>query len=360
MQYYLHPGLLNGDPFILVSSNDIFDSSAYSSLLREYINDKDSSAYITARRVQSYFQGGYLVIDKENKVKSIVEKPPQGKEPSEFINIVLHLHTKPDKLLDYLSHTSSASDDIYEKSLDRMINDGYKIKAVTYTGVWKTIKYPWNILNVMDHFSEQIKGHISSNSSISEKAVIDGNVIIEDNVKIFEGAVIRGSSHIGRNTVIGNGTLIRNSVIGDDCVVGYGTEIKHSYVGDGCWFHSNYIGDSILEGDCSFGAGAITANFRLDEANIKIKTGDNIIDTETDKLGAIVATGCRIGINASLLPGIKIGANTFIGSHVCLGENIEANKKVIAEPNYRILSNDTIRITNKKAALMKKLGGSNH
>jgi bifunctional UDP-N-acetylglucosamine pyrophosphorylase/glucosamine-1-phosphate N-acetyltransferase len=212
----------------------------------------------------------------------------------------------------------------------------------------------------MDHFSKQSKGHISSNSSISEKAVIDQNVIIEDNVRVFEGAVIRGGSYIGRNTVIGTGALVRDSIISDDCVVGYGTEVKHSYVGSGCWFHSNYIGDSILESDCSFGAGAITANFRLDEATIKIKEDSKIIDTETDKLGAIIASGCRIGINASLMPGIRIGAHTFVGSHVCLAENIEANKKVIAESHYRILSNDAVKISNKKSELMKKLDKSNH
>ena len=42
-----------------------------------------------------------------------------------------------------------------------------------------------------------------------------------------------------------------------------------------------------------------------------------------------------------------------------LAENIEANKKVIAEPTYRIMINDAAKIPNKKMDLMKKLGGSN-
>jgi NDP-sugar pyrophosphorylase family protein len=347
--------LIKSQTFILVSSNDVFDVSAYTALLSEYNNNKGYAVYIAARQVQNYFPGGYLVINRQNEISHIIEKPPQGQEPSNLINIVLHLHTQPDTLLKYLSSNTSNSDDIYESSIDRMIKDGHKMKAVQYDGFWQATKYPWHILKVMDHFSRQSSKQVSTSSHISTKAIVEGNVIIEDGVKVFEGAVIRGNSYIGRNTVIGTGALIRDSIIGDDCVVGYGTEIKHSYIGNKCWFHSNYIGDSIIEDDCSFGAGAITANFRLDEANIKVRTGSNKIDTETDKLGAIIGKGCRIGIHASLMPGIRIGAHSFIGSHVNLTDDIEANKKVIAEPNYRILSNDTIADADKRQELRRKL-----
>jgi NDP-sugar pyrophosphorylase family protein len=349
--------LIAGKAFILVSSNDVFDVSAYTTLLREYNSNKGYTVYIAARQVQNYFPGGYLVINRQNEISHIIEKPPQGQEPSNLVNIVLHLHTQPETLLEYLCNTTSSSDDVYENCIDHMIKDGHKMKAVQYDGFWQAIKYPWHILKVMDHFSQQSSKQESTRSHISNKAIIEGNVIIEDGVKIFEGAVIKGNSFIGRNTVIGTGALVRDSIIGDDCVVGYGTEIKHSYIGNKCWFHSNYIGDSVIEDDCSFGAGAITANFRLDESNIKVRTGPAKIDTETDKLGAIIGKGCRIGIHASLMPGIRIGDHSFIGSHVYLTDDIDANKKVIAEPNYRILPNDTKTDADKRHELRRKLTG---
>lgn len=349
--------LIAGEPFILVSSNDIFDATAYTRLLREYGRNKDYSVYISARQVQSYFPGGYLVVNDHNEISHIVEKPPRGQEPSNLINIVLHLHAQPEKLLKYLSSTTSTADDIYERSLDRMINDGQKIKAVTYDGAWKAIKYPWHILETMDHFSKQLIKQISPKARISDKAVIDSNVVIADNARVFEGAVIRGPSYIGHNTIIGNGALVRDSFIGDDCVVGYGTEIKHSYIGNKCWFHSNYIGDSVIEDDCSFGAGAVTANFRLDEANIKVRLGKDKVDTGTDKLGAFVGKGCRIGIHASLMPGVRIGANSFIGAQVYLIDDVESNKKVLAESHYRVMANDTEISEDKRQQLLKKLRG---
>jgi len=347
--------LIAQEPFILVNSNDILDASAYAALLREYEKNTTYSAYIIARQIQNYFPGGYLVVNENSEIKHIVEKPPEGKEPSNLINLVLHLHTKPGDLLDYLARVTSQSDDIYEKALEHMIHDDHKMKAVIYEGEWQAIKYPWHILDAMDYFAKQISQYISPSSQISEKAVIDGKVIIEDNVRVFEGAVIRGPSYIGQNSIIGNGALVRDSIIGNDCVIGYGTEIKHSYIGNECWFHSNYIGDSIIEDNCSFGAGAITANFRLDEASIKVKVSNGRIDSEHDKLGAIIGRDCRIGINTSILPGIKVGANSFIGSHLCLTRDLEANKMALIEPRYRVLSKKTGTIENKRQGLLKKL-----
>ena len=347
--------LLGDEPFILVNSNDIFDTSAYVQLINEYQRNSSYSGYLTARQVQDYFPGGYLVVNDDSEISHIVEKPPKGEEPSQLINIVIHLHNEPQRLLDYLAKTSSTADDVYEKALGRMIDDGCNMKAVVYGGAWQAVKYPWHILHAMDYFLGRLTHRISPTAQISERATVDGAVIIEDNVKLFEGAVIRGPSYIGRSSVIGNGVLVRNAVIGSDCVIGYGTEIKHSYIGDGCWFHSNYVGDSVIEDDCSFGAGAVTANFRLDETDIRLQVGGDKVDTGLDKLGALVGKGCRIGINASLMPGIRVGADCFVGPQVCLTHDLEAGKMALAEPRYRVLPNKTKPVGDKKQELLRRL-----
>jgi bifunctional UDP-N-acetylglucosamine pyrophosphorylase/glucosamine-1-phosphate N-acetyltransferase len=236
-----------------------------------------------------------------------------------------------------------------------MTGEGHTLKAVPYDGPWQAIKYPWHILDTMDYFADDIKSHVSPGCRISDKAAIDENVILEENVRVFEGAVIRGPGYIGRNSVIGNGALIRDSFIGSDCVVGYGTEIKHSYIGDGCWFHSNYIGDSVIEDDCSFGAGAITANFRLDENEINSRIGGSRIKTGRDKLGAIIARGCRIGINSSIMPGITIGADCFVGAQVNLTRNLEAGKMALARSDYMVAPNILSRDREKRLELMERL-----
>ncbi len=344
-------------PFILVNSNDVFETSAYVNLINEYRAHQSYSAYIVAHQIQDYFPGGYLITNANNEITHIVEKPPRGEEPSKLINIVIHLHSSPQKLLEYLNSTESTSDDIYERALDRMVHDNHKMKAVVYSGHWQAIKYPWHILDTMDYYSRSLVQRISPTSHISDTATVHGNVVIEDNVRVFEGAVIRGPGYIGKNSIIGNGALVRDSFIGDDCVIGYGTEIKHSYIGDRCWFHTNYIGDSIIEDDCSFGAGAVTANFRLDEAMISLKVDNNNVDTGHDKLGAIAAKGCRVGINASIMPGVRIGACSFVGPNVCLARDLKASTMALPESRYRVLPNKTWGPENKRQELLKKLKG---
>jgi len=346
---------LRSEPLIVVNPNDIFDASVYSSLLSEYDKNSAYSCYLVAHQTPDYFPGGYLVVNKDNEISRIVEKPPRGKEPSNLVNIVIHLHSEPKKLLAYLTKTKSDADDVYEKALDRMIKDGLGMKAVVYGGQWRTIKYPWHILGAMDYFLSRLTPRISPQAHISQRAVVDDNVTIEDNARVLEGAVLRGPSYIGRNSVVGNNVLVRNSMIGDGCVIGYGTEVKHSYIGDRCWFHSNYIGDSVIEDDCSFGAGTVLANLRFDEAKIVVEVGGDKVDTGYDKLGAIIGSGCRTGINASLIPGVRVGPDSFVGPHVCLARDLEAGKKVIAEPHYRVLPNETKLALEKRQQAFRKL-----
>jgi len=80
----------------------------------------------------------------------------------------------------------------------------------------------------------------------------------------------------------------------------------------------------------------VLANFRLDEGNIQIKVGDSLVDTGYDKLGAIVGRGCRIGVNANLMPGVRVGTDSFVGPQVCLHKDLRANKIVMPKSQYYV------------------------
>jgi bifunctional UDP-N-acetylglucosamine pyrophosphorylase/glucosamine-1-phosphate N-acetyltransferase len=245
---------------------------------------------------------------------------------------------------------------VYECALDLMVNEGHKIKIVPYRGFWKAVKYPWHIFGVVRYFLDRCQPSISPSAQISPKAVVEGKVIIEDNVRVLENAVIRGPAYIGAKSIIGNNVLIRDySHVGKNCVVGYSTEVKGSYIGDNCWFHSSYVGDSIIDDNCSLAAGTVLANFRFDEKNIKVTVGEESVDTGLDKFGAIMGSNSKTGINASIMPGVRIGPGSFVGSHVCLMRDLPPGKMVLMEPRYRTLDNRIAFGDDKKHDLMKKL-----
>ena len=346
--------LLHGQ-LLIINPNDVFSGSAYTKIIAEAARAAATSC-ILGYQVQKYFPGGYLQINSRNELLHIVEKPKPGEEPSNLVNILIHYHNNPEELLDYIKTVQTTKDDVYECALDNMVKAGHKIKVVPYDDFWAPIKYPWHIFKVMEYYLNNAKPYVAPSVRISEKATIEGKVILGDNVKVLENAVIRGPVYVGPNSIIGNNVLVRDySHIGSSSVVGYSTEIKHSYIGNHCWFHSNYVGDSIIDDNCSLGAGAVLANFRLDERNIHIKVGDSLIDTSYDKLGAIIGRGCRIGINAGLMPGVRMGPDSSVGPHVCLCQDLGADKTIMLESRYQVEDNETRVDEVKRQKLLKLL-----
>jgi NDP-sugar pyrophosphorylase family protein len=346
--------LLEGQ-VLVINPNDVFSRSAYTEIMAA-AKKAPANSYMLGYKVQEYFPGGYLQVNSRNGLVHIVEKPGPGNEPSSLVNILIHCHSNSKELLRYIDTVETTRDDVYECALDSMVKAGHKIRVIPYHDFWAPIKHPWHIFKVMEHFLDEAQSYVAPSARVSKKATIEGNVILSDNVRVLENAVIRGPVYVGANSIIGNNALVRDySHIGSDSVIGYCTEVKHSYVGDSCWFHSNYIGDSVVDDDCSLGAGAVLANFRLDEENIRIEVGDILMDTGYDKFGAIIGRGCRIGVNASLMPGVRVGPGSFVGPQVCLSEDVPANKMVLLESRHQVQRNETRLGKGKRAKLLDKL-----
>ena len=346
---FLHGQLL------VINPNDVFSSSACFKIMAE-AKKATASSYILGYQVEKYFPGGYLEVNSQNKLLHIVEKPAPGEEPSNLINILIHCHNDPEELLRRIETAETTRDDVYECALDNMVQAGHTIQVIPYDDFWAPIKYPWHIFKVMEYFLDNAQPYIAPSARISGKAGIEGNVILSDNVRVLENAVIRGPVYIGANSIIGNNALVRDySHIGSSSVIGHSTEVKHSYIGDNCWFHSNYVGDSVIDDDCSFGAGTVLANLRLDEANIKIKVGGSLVDTGFDKLGAMVGRGCRIGVNASLMPGVRLGPDSFVGPQVCLHRDLGGHKRALLDSRYRVQDNEVRLDEDRRRGLLDRL-----
>ena len=202
----------------------------------------------------------------------------------------------------------------------------------------------------MDYFlSKKCISHQGRNVEIKSNVVIEGAVYIEDNVRIFENTKIVGPCYIGRNTIIGNNNIIRHSHIGSGCVTGFNTDITRSYIGDNCWFHSNYIGDSVLEDNVSLGAGSVLANLRLDEGDIYSLVKGEKMNTKRNKLGTIIGRDVRIGVNTSIMPGVKIGKHSFICAGMIVDKDVPDDSFCVAESKYFLKHNTHIESSSRDA-----------
>ena len=108
------------DEMIVVNPGDVFEKSAYAAVL-EAQKDGAASSYILGARVKEYFPGGYLVVDDEKEILHIVEKPKRGHEPTNVVNIVVHLHRDAKALFRCLAKVKGGSFDAYEQALAGMM-----------------------------------------------------------------------------------------------------------------------------------------------------------------------------------------------------------------------------------------------
>lgn len=311
-----------GESVMVVGGNDFVDARAYRDLISA-AEGKDGA--ILAQKVDQYFPGGYLSLDGD-RISGIVEKPGEGNEPSDLVNVVAHVHNDPQALLSEIEKLDD-TDDTYERALQSLFGQK-KYSASVYDGVWQAVKYPWHLLHLLPELLSELQPDIHKAAEVHPSAVVDGDVILSEGVRVMPGAMVRGPCFIGPRTIIGNGSLVRGSSVGADCVIGYNTEVKGAILGDHVWTHVSYIGDSVIGNNVSFGGGSITANFRLDEGDVLSGTKEDAVNTHLQKCGCFIGDNCRLGIQVGLSPGISIGSGTFVSSGTLVTENVAGGQFV--------------------------------
>lgn len=325
---------------VVIIADDVSDPLLLGRVLGVAKKKKDAFAVIAGWKTEKYFPGGYLRVDGD-RVLGIVEKPLPDAIPSPYVAISGQYIADSNVFLSELKHAKGDADDRYEQAMT-MLALRQKVYVVPYEGMFSALKYPWNVLDMLDVLLHtRLKARKGKNVQIRSNVTIEGAVALGDNVRIFENTKIIGPCYIGDNTIIGNNNIIRESHIGANCVTGFNTDISRSYIGNDCWFHGNYIGDSVLVDDISMGGGARLANLRLDDGEIFSTVKNVRIATGKNKLGAMIGEHVRIGVNTSVMPGIKIGGNTMIGSGIVLDQDIPEGSFVSPIRNSFIITANT-------------------
>ena len=297
---------IDSRPILIMNAVDYIDPAFYK---RIYQKTLSSEAFITGMKVEHNLPTGYLEIANGHP-RGIVEKPMKGQEPSEYINLVLNYFADPNEFLSAISGTSSHNDDQYERALSSYLKN-HEVELLTYSSYWQKLKYSYNVLDMMELFlKHRLKKHRATTAYVSPHAFVEGDVFIDDYARIDAFAVIKGPTYIGKSVVIGNHTLVRQSMIEAESVVGFGSEVARSYIGPRCMLHHNFIGDSVLESNVNPSWGTTTANLRLDKHEVRLKLPNGeFIETGKKKFGAVIAKGAFLGVNCSIMPGVAIGAD---------------------------------------------------
>lgn len=289
--------------------------------LKTFFENKSSNVLLSAAKTEKPWLYGILKVEGD-RVVDIIEKPGQGKEPSDLK--LMGIYQLSQDFLPYLENEPK-----HPFSLIFAYSKYAKEHEIKYfiarEGEGFSLKFPWDLFALRDQiFAKFLQKKTARSAKLAKNVVISGDVCIGENVVIGEGTVIFGPCYIADNCQIGPSNVLRGPLDLEDGVkTGSFMEIKDSLIGKGTHFHSGYLGNSVVGTDCRFGAGFVSGNRRLDRGNIKATVKGQLLDTKTTYLGAIVGNDCHFGINASTMPGIIVGNNCTIGANTAVNKNLE-------------------------------------
>ena len=170
--------------------------------------------------------------------------------------------------------------------------------------------YPWEALDGIKSYIKELgptldpevyeqRGAdiwVAKSATVAPTACLNGPLIIDEDAEIRHCAFIRGSAIIGKGSVVGNSTEIKNDIIFNSVQVP----------------HYNYVGDYILGYKSHMGAGSITSNVKSDKTLVVVKDDTEEIATGRKKFGAMLGDFVEVGCNSVLNPGTVIGRHTNI------------------------------------------------
>jgi len=183
-----------------------------------------------------------------------------------------------------------------------------------------------------------------------ETTFIDADVVIGQDTRIEPWTILSGRTTIGEDAVIGPGSRVHDSQVGDRCrvwgswiesaevgadarvgpmshlrpgsVVGPGTEIgnyaevKNSRLGGRVrQHHFSYLGDAQVGDDVNIGAGTVTANY-----------------DGTTKHRTVIGDGAFIGVDTMLRAPVTVGPGAKTGAGSVVTRDVPAGKTVVGMP----------------------------
>jgi UDP-N-acetylglucosamine diphosphorylase/glucosamine-1-phosphate N-acetyltransferase len=315
---------VNGD-FVLVYGDLLFAPEAMKAVLQSFEAEKPAAvmAVVPVEKPESY---GIVELDDEKEVKRIIEKPASGNAPSNLANAGLYVFSNV--IFDKIKQTKASVRGEWEltDALSLLIEDK---KAVLASKIskddWMDVGRPWDLLEANSWALKRMEHKVYG--TVENGAHLIGPVTVAETARVRSGAYIEGPTFIADGSDIGPNCYIRPCTsIGKNARVGNACEVKNSIIMDGTHVgHLSYVGDSILCERCNLAAGTITANLRLDDGPVKMLVKGEVVDTGRRKLGAILGDNVKTGINALLMPGVKVGPSSWIGANFTVQRDLPAN-----------------------------------
>jgi glucose-1-phosphate thymidylyltransferase len=211
----------------------------------------NSDALILLCAVDEPQRFGVAELDKQGKIKQIIEKP---KNPSSNLAVIGIYFLTP-KIFDIIDNLKPSWRNELEitDALQNLIDSGNKIEYDIVTGWWKDTGTPEDIIHanqlVLENFfletnsqktnSKNNKVQLGEKTIVADDSKIIGPVIIGNNCSLGPSVTIGPYVSIGNNSILENCT-IKNSIVMNDCKITSKIDIIDSIISDGSTIENEF------------------------------------------------------------------------------------------------------------------------
>lgn len=349
---------VQGD-FLALYGDTIIDTSDLQMLADAFQSSGENTALVGKIQDRSSEHIGCIVINGE--VSEILGHS-RGDSTHQFAAFAFHLSIF--EALQYnpcrFSYTDVGMMPPIEGYLESTLGDelrrGVKLCAVVAQHPFYDIDRPWDILSANAAMNEKRCSALTENvlaegASIDETAVLNGfvqlgknssigkNVIIEGNVIVGDDTVIKNGAILSENVVIGNRCRIRNacyierfSTVGNECIVSHAAELD-GMIMDRVYLYHYMEWNGLIGENTDLGAATVCGSLRFDDSITiqRVKGRREFHDGYGDAV--FLGDYCRTGVNAVLMPGVKVGVYSVVGPGVLLNRDVPDNTLLYQEQN---------------------------
>ena len=180
--------------------------------------------------------------------------------------------------------------------------------------------------------------------------MIDEDVLIGQDTVLLPNTMLIGNTTIGANCEIGPGSMIKNSIVGDDCRVTLSMMESavmeemvdigpFSHLRPGAYLESGvHIGNYVEVKESRFAAGAVMGHFGyIGDASIgaKVNVGAGAVTCNydgKDKHVSVVEEGVFIGCDTMLVAPVTIGAGAVTGAGAVVTKDVPSARLAVGVP----------------------------
>ncbi len=338
------------DEFLVLHGDVLFDESDLRSLSQIPLNNNECAALVKPLGNQP--STDWLCADVEGQsIRQIKGHPREATHQLCGIyklsrNIIPYLAANPGYMTSVEVGNMPPQEAELAESLNLFIHKNGHIHAVECQSFFVDIDKPWHLLEAnttaLNHMATHVhENRIAPSATVENEAEIQGHIVVGEGSFISRDVKIKGNAWIGKhskitdgaiigaNTVIGDHSSIREyckieplSAIGNHCVIGHAAEFGGLMLDGAYSYHyGEYWG--IIGRSADLGAATVCGNLRFDDQNTihRIKGRREITPSEFAN-AAYLGDYTRTGVNAILMPGVKVGPYSIIGPGVILYQDL--------------------------------------